>query len=87
MTATIVPDAIAFPSVKSPRHQWPRDSERRIAACESPSKNDQTERTCNLCGLIRVTVHPPQGFPFRQWRRPKGKQFTCLHTPPCQVRE
>ena len=65
------------------RHKWsdrisvPRD--------QTPSGCEQTERTCGLCKIVRITVHPPQGFPWREWRHPNSDvQFACEHTPPCK---
>lgn len=43
-----------------------------------------TERTCKVCGLVKVTVHPPHGLPWREWRDPKGgPQMQLSFTPPC----
>lgn len=44
---------------------------------------DRTERSCALCGLVKVTVHPPQGFPWREWRTRDGKVWRGDATPPC----
>jgi hypothetical protein len=90
MTATL-PDVempahqIAFPKPRN--HRWDYENERRIAACDSPSKCDQNERDCIHCRLVRVTVHPPGGFPFRAWRLPNSKtQFVMGSTPKCEPR-
>ncbi|WP_445222235.1 hypothetical protein ACKWRH_21510 [Bradyrhizobium sp. Pa8] len=29
----------------------------------------QTERTCSVCGVIKVTVHAPDGRAWREWRQ------------------
>lgn len=44
---------------------------------------DHTERTCALCGMVKITVHPPQGFPWREWRTREGKPWQDENTPPC----
>lgn len=44
---------------------------------------DRTERACALCGLVKVTVHPPVGFPWREWRMRDGKTWQGDATPPC----
>lgn len=44
---------------------------------------DRTERTCALCGLVKITVHPPQGWPWREWRTREGKRWEGENTPPC----
>lgn len=28
----------------------------------------QTERTCSVCGAVKVTVHAPDGRAWREWR-------------------
>lgn len=44
---------------------------------------DRTERTCVHCGLVKITVHPPQGWPWREWRTREGKRWEGENTPPC----
>jgi hypothetical protein len=41
----------------------------RIPADPLLGRHPQTERTCKICGAIKVTVHPPDGGGERQWRR------------------
>ena len=65
------------------RHDWLSAPERRIPACESSDGNDRTEKTCPRCLIVKVTVHPPQGFPWREWRHANGSSFQCEATPPC----
>ena len=65
------------------RHDWTSITERRIPACETADGNDRTEKTCGACGLIKITVHPAQGFPWREWRHRNGKTFIGDQTPPC----
>lgn len=54
----------------SPRrtHKWSHPicvfGDRTVTGCE------QSERTCSHCGLIKITVHPPHGIPWREWRYP-----------------
>lgn len=68
----------------STRHCWNNGTERRIPACESPDGNDRTEKTCaNDCGLVKITVHAPEGYPYRKWRLPTGQEFQVDGTPPC----
>ena len=64
------------------RHRW------NFPICvfgdRTPTGCEQSERECQFCGLIRITVHPPQGFPWREWRKAgSDKQFPSDHTPPC----
>lgn len=44
---------------------------------------DRTERTCSFCGMVKITVHPPQGWPWREWRTREGKRWEGERTPPC----
>jgi len=66
-----------------PRHRWGEAVP--ITADRTPSGCEQTERACVICGMIKITVHPPHGFPWREWRHPKSdRQFPAEHTPPCK---
>ena len=65
-----------------PRHRWPKEGV-HIAALDSRNGNDQTERACLKCGLIRITVHPPAGLPWVEWRRPGSRLQFPGETPPC----
>jgi hypothetical protein len=31
-------------------------------------RHQQTERTCSVCGAVKVTVHAPDGQAWREWR-------------------
>lgn len=65
------------------RHRWPPESERRLHGSQFPDGCDRTEKTCPLCGLVKVTVHAPHDFPWREWRTRDGKPWTGDATPPC----
>ena len=54
-------------------HRW--NIEHRIPACESPDGNERTEKTCPFCMLVKITVHPPRGLPWREWRTKDGRQL------------
>jgi len=70
------------------KHNWDLDTERRIAAAEFPDGNGRTIRVCKLCGLSRITVHPPHGYPWPEFLYPGAKlPFQCDHTPPCPGRK
>ncbi len=64
-------------------HTWPRDGEDGYRHRPAELCADGNERTCARCGLIKVTVHPPRGFPWREWRTDKGKLWQGDATPPC----
>lgn len=78
----------AQPLALPPRnHAWDYLHKRNVPAIESPSNCEQTERDCKHCSLIRVTVHPPRGNPYRAWRYAGSEtQFTADKTPKCQPR-
>lgn len=52
----------------------------------TPSGCQETHRTCAHCKIIKVTVHPPHGYPYRMWQYPDGERADGL-TPMCQVAE
>ena len=65
---------------KTPRHKWGDP----VTIVHGPNGCEQTDRTCVRCGLVKVTMHPPHGLPWRAWRHPKSTvQFPAEHTPPC----
>jgi hypothetical protein len=45
-------------------------------------RHPQAERTCKLCGAVKVTVFPPEGGGFRMWRR-AGSTEQGLNEPSC----
>lgn len=70
---------------KTLRHKWPKEVPVTVLGSKTPSGCEQSERACEHCGLIKITVHPPQGLPYREWRHPASPvQFQATHTPPCR---
>lgn len=68
-------------SSNNPRHRW-SDARPMVGS----NGLAQSERTCLWCGLVKITVHPPQGLPWREWRHPSNpQQFAMAATPPCQA--
>jgi hypothetical protein len=65
-------------------HSWDHEHEKRLAAVEFPDGNGRTLKACCKCHLVKVTVHPPHGFPWNEWQHPNGRSFKCGATPPCQ---
>lgn len=66
----------------SDRHKW--GDPLRFAPEDRPSGCAQTERTCTQCGLVKVTVHPPRGVPWIEWRDWECREQKQQHgTPPC----
>jgi hypothetical protein len=59
-----------------------------IHGIATPHGCDQTERTCKLCHLVKITVHQPDGRAYREWRHPNNPdQFPMDTTPPCLAPE
>jgi hypothetical protein len=65
------------------RHKWNEGEPRYISASESGDGNERTEKTCSACGLVKITVHPPHGFPWHEWRHRSGHSIALSATPPC----
>lgn len=64
------------------KHRWYKEAARH-AACESADGNARTERVCIWCGLVKITVHPPQGLPWREWRTRNGGVMIGARVPRC----
>jgi hypothetical protein len=62
------------------RHRW-GDPVTVLAA--TPSGCEETRRVCAFCKLQKITVHPPQGFPWREWCTVAGMRAKLDATPPC----
>lgn len=69
-----------------PRHKWPKDAV-RLDGRDQSDGCDRSERTCAYCGLVKITVHPPQGLPYRQWRTPGGVICPGDQMPVCVANE
>lgn len=68
------------PPEAAPRHRWGHSRN----VFNEHTGNDQTQRICVLCGLVKITVHPPRGYPWREWRDPRGGgQLQFSGTPAC----
>ena len=62
------------------RHKW---REPVTLTDETATGCEETHRTCVVCGMVKITVHPPQGLPWREWIAPSGMRATLTATPPC----
>lgn len=84
MTAP-APQPAPIPRIGAARkHQWLRVPT-YIHCDKSPSGCDESERECELCGLVRITVHRPDGYPYRAWRSKGGVRFPDVgYTPVCE---
>ncbi|HYM33362.1 MAG TPA: hypothetical protein VEU47_18835 [Candidatus Cybelea sp.] len=58
--------------------------EQRVPANPVLGRHQQTERACPRCGLVKITVHPPEGPSRREFRWGNAPtQFTDVMTPEC----
>ena len=64
------------------RHRWHAGVE-RIAECADG--NARSVRRCERCGLLRITVHPPHGYPWQEFETNDGVVLKQRHTPPCEM--
>ncbi len=77
------PDCASITSIAAPKHKWLRVPT-YIHRDKTPSGCDETERECELCGLVKITVHQPEGFPYRAFRSKGGVRFNDPgFTPTC----
>lgn len=62
------------PDVAARKHKW-----------GDPMRlQGRTERTCAHCEIVKITMHPPHGLPWREWRHPDNPvSFQMTNTPPC----
>jgi cytochrome c5 len=66
-------------------HEWDHANEKRLAASDSPDGCARNERTCMNCHMVKITVIPPHGYPWTQWRTRDGQVWVGEATPPCIV--
>lgn len=65
------------------KHKW-RDPISKLRD-STPSNCEETERECERCRLIKITVHPPFGRPYRMWRTAGGVRFPNMaQVPLCE---
>jgi hypothetical protein len=76
VTVAVVPD-----TEPARNHSW--GEPKTILPHESPDGNERTDRVCSLCSMVKITVHPGRGFPWRAWRTKDGKLWVGDATPPC----
>ncbi len=55
-----------------------------VTANPALGRHAQTERACNFCGAVKVTVHPPEGGGWREWRR-GASTAQVFDEPPCEM--
>lgn len=69
--------------ISAPKHKW-RDDGNKLRDT-TPSGCDEHERVCEFCGLVKITVHAAEGYPYRAWRTKKGVRFSDYDglTPTC----
>lgn len=65
------------------KHQWDHAGTRRMAGVDRDDGNARNECDCLLCGLTKITIIPPHGWPWREWRTKDGAIWKGQATPPC----
>lgn len=73
-------------STHAHNHRWDNANEKRVLPDESKDGLERCERVCLNCGMTKITVHYPQGWPKREWRTHDGKPWWGSSTPPCVQR-
>lgn len=54
------------PALPAPRHLFGQPVS--VPPSSELDRHQQTERTCSVCGAVKVTVHAPDGRAWREWR-------------------
>lgn len=70
-------------SPKQPRHSWDHAEKKVSVAQETYDGNERHERRCVQCGITKITVLPPHGLPWVEWRTPDGATHLYPRTAPC----
>lgn len=80
-----MPNPTPLPKQQHPQpQQQPKHSWSDPTYIHEQGKTDRRERTCTKCGLVRITMIPPHGLAWREWRHPKWEHSVKLGaTPPC----
>lgn len=82
MTAAAKQPSAPVAKLPARNHKWHDDGTRLRDT--TPSGCDEHERVCTLCGLVKITVHQPLGYPYRAWRTKLGIRFPDpKYTPTC----
>jgi hypothetical protein len=61
-------------------HKWGAP----VRTAETWTPVSTTVRKCVKCGAEKITMHPPSGLPWNEWRLPGVPQFRSVATPPCR---
>jgi hypothetical protein len=62
------------------RHRW---GDPFVRMENTPSGCVETERICKHCGMTRFTVHPPEGWPWTEWKAKGQMRVQLDQTPVC----
>lgn len=78
---------LAFPDLAVPapiRHDFPPEGA-WIPANKTVTGRPQTERTCSICGVVKVTVHTDSGGARREWRMAQDSVSQGEREIPCRA--
>jgi hypothetical protein len=73
-------EPIEVARISAPHHEWIDDGYR--SRNDTASGNDEHERRCRHCGLVKITIHYPFGIPGRAWRTKGAERFPNPGTTP-----
>lgn len=65
------------------RHRWKDDEDPRPVL--GADGLERKTPICIHCGMSRITVIPPYGFPWHEWKTVAGQNWQGELTPPCRV--
>ncbi len=75
-------EIVKLPTAQKPEHKWSDPVSRPAGINRFP----QTERTCEACQLVKITVHGQGGASWREWRKPDSpRQWRDNRAPVCEV--
>ena len=65
------------------KHKWDHANERRFAHTDTKDGCSRNERDCLICGCMMITVLPPNGLPYHEWRTKAGGDIVWTTRPEC----
>ncbi|MDI1264981.1 MAG: hypothetical protein PS018_17160 [bacterium] len=72
------------PPKRRPPHIF--DAARTTPKDPARGRLEQTERTCVVCGVVKITVMQPGGGAWREWRAAgSDRQFRDVPLPSCTI--
>jgi hypothetical protein len=83
ITSSCAPESVPlFRLATSPKHQFPLNCGRYIAADKAAGRGARIERACPVCGAVKITAFLAGGGGERRWRR-AGETAEASEDPGC----